>query len=199
MKKVKVFTIATVGTVLLCSPTATGVLLAAGATSLICIWLLTLIELRAPHFFALNDPERHNPELLAAAAAALISNTLTHSQQIDLTIFNPGLNRLTIDFNRIGELIAADSHRSAVINSGHLWIADHAVPLHVEPRKTIKLRSTPAQGGRVRVTQSSIAKHDSTAFALLAAAALLLIADHSYAAAGLFSAAFTALLAPRLE
>ncbi len=199
MKKVKVFTVTTVGTVLLCSPTSTVVLLAAGASSLICIWLLTLFDLRVPHFFAINDPEHHNPELLAAAAFALISNTLTHNQQINLTIFNPGLNRLTIDFNRIGELIAADSYRSTLIKSGYLWIADHAVPLYVEPRNAIKLHSTPAQGGRVRISQSPVTKHDSTAFILLAAASSLLITDHSCAAASLFSFAFTALLAPRLE
>jgi|GEM_PF-3511369 len=167
------------------------VLLTTALTALIYVWIAVLIPAAKTQLFTVNDPARHTPDILADAINKALSKALDEQRQIELHIFNPGINKLRIDYNGAGEIIAADSHRHIPIENGEKWIADHVMPLIINSGCRQSLIFNPAQGERAHVHESSQNTERLQPFLLLLPVAFcLLVMEHNSMAAILFTIVF---------
>lgn len=190
MTAVTMFLFSAAAAALLCGASA-EVAAAACAGSLIYLWLDALGLNGAAEIHAVNDPRKHSPRILATAAESALRRVIESRRRHILHISNPGINRLELRVDAGGELIASDSRRSIRIAGGEKWIADHPLPLAVEPGNSRRLLLVPADGGRVRVRPDGCPRGGRAALPLIPAALALLFTGHSALAAFLLAPVIT--------
>jgi hypothetical protein len=193
MKKTFIFIISILSTLLLCGFTPQSIAISTAALT-IFLWVKALENIRGASLCAINNPQQHNPELIAEALSNCLKQIKSSEKETQLLISNPGINPLTIHSTPDNEMKIHDFHRTLRVENGNLWIADHPLPLILKAGQCRQLNFVPASDGRIHVSTGEIAHYGKLPLMLIPLAAILFFFNFHCAAAVLIAPIIHSLL-----
>lgn len=172
MKKTLIFIISITATLPISGFTPQNIAISTLALTMV-LWAKALKNIWESSLYAINNPQEHNPELIALALGSCLKEIKLSKKKRKLLISNPGINPLTIRSTPDNQLSINDSHRTLIVENSDFWIADHPLPLLLKAGQCRQINFTPASDGRIHVSTGERADYGKLSLILVPTATIL--------------------------